>query len=336
MTGPGGSQPSMMPGTDGPPKTDGPPITDGPPKTDGPAITDGPPKTDGPAMNMTTSSGCQCGIKRKGTEKKNPKIVGGSNAEVNEWPWMAAISFSSWGAGQAYGCGAALINNKYLVSAAHCFFNEDGSKVEWSDITIVLGDHDKSSDTETYKAVYTVKFVVTHQNYNPTTYENDIAVIKINGLMNNPEIQEVDLNEVSPVCLPTKSGYTGFGWVYGWGTLEADGEQPDILQEIALPLVGNDVCAEAMQSTGTQIVDGMLCAGGDEGKDSCQGDSGGPMTVDNNGKQELIGAVSFGIGCAEGGLYGVYADVYYYLDWINGVVEGEGGAEYCPDFKWGP
>jgi len=60
MTGPGGSQPSMMPGTDGPPKTDGPPITDGPPKTDGPAITDGPPKTDGPAMNMTTSSGCIC------------------------------------------------------------------------------------------------------------------------------------------------------------------------------------------------------------------------------------------------------------------------------------
>ena len=39
----------------------------------------------------------------------------------------------------------------------------------------------------------------------------------------------------------------------GWGTLEADGEQPDILQEIALPLVGNDVCAEAMQSTGTQV-----------------------------------------------------------------------------------
>ena len=38
----------------------------------------------------------------------------------------------------------------------------------------------------------------------------------------------------------------------------------------------------------------------------------------------------------QGGLYGVYADVYYYLDWINGVVEGEGGAEYCPDFKWGP
>ena len=37
----------------------------------------------------------------------------------------------------------------------------------------------------TFRAVYTVKFVVTHQNYNPTTYENDIAVIKINGLMVN-------------------------------------------------------------------------------------------------------------------------------------------------------
>jgi len=322
LPGTGGSQPpSMMPGTDG----SGSPVIG----TEKPSMLPGT-EQGTLVLNMTTASGCKCGMKKAGTEKKIPKIVGGTNTEVNEWPWMAAISFSTWGAGQAYGCGATLINNKFLISAAHCFFKDDGSKIDPRDITIVLMDHDKSVDTETQKLVYTVHFILTHLDYDPITFKNDIAIIKINSLLDNTDITEVDLNKVTPACLPTKGGYTGSAWVYGWGTLKSDGDQPNILQEVALDLASKSDCSTAMQSVGTEIVDGMLCAGGDEGKDSCQGDSGGPLTVDNNGQQELIGAVSFGIGCAQGGLYGVYADIYYYLDWINAVVAGEGPSEFCP------
>lgn len=60
---------------------------------------------------------------------------------------------------------------------------------------------------------------------------------------------------------------------------------------------------------------GMVCAAdtSDYEVDSCQGDSGGPLICDG----VITGIVSFGIGCGERGSFGVYADVYYYRNWIN-------------------
>ncbi len=66
------------------------------------------------------------------------------------------------------------------------------------------------------------------------------------------------------------------------------------------------------------ITPDMICAG-EAGVDSCQGDSGGPMTCPQDGNDVLCGVVSWGIGCADPGYPGVYADVYWHLyddDWL--------------------
>ena len=55
----------------------------------------------------------------------------------------------------------------------------------------------------------------------------------------------------------------------------------------------------------------MLCAGEEAGgKDTCQGDSGGPLVSPvNGGGVRLVGDTSFGAGCAQPGLPGVYGRV---------------------------
>ena len=46
-----------------------------------------------------------------------------------------------------------------------------------------------------------------------------------------------------------------------------------------------------------------------KGEDACQGDSGGPLVYrnDKRKKYELVGVVSWGIGCAKKGYPGIFA-----------------------------
>lgn len=64
-----------------------------------------------------------------------------------------------------------------------------------------------------------------------------------------------------------------------------------------------------------KMFQGMFCAGEVNvgGKDACQGDSGGPVTW--NGM--VIGATSWGFGCAYPNYPGVYTDIAQYRDWVD-------------------
>merc|ERR1712096_221181 len=123
--------------------------------------------------------------------------------------------------------------------------------------------------------------------------------------------------EVNIACLPsTKERRSDECFATGWGTLKESGRQPNVLQEVQLPIVSREECNKAY---GGRIQDGMICAGFKKGsKDSCQGDSGGPLVCRIDGDRfELRGITSFGRGCARAGKYGVYTETFKYNTWIE-------------------
>ncbi|ELK29092.1 Mastin [Myotis davidii] len=98
---------------------------------------------------------------------------------------------------------------------------------------------------------------------------------------------------------------------------------PYQLQEVMVPIVGNEVCNQRYQNsstnTGQIIKDDMLCAGS-EGQDSCQGDSGGPLVCSWEGIWVQVGIVSWGYSCGHRDFPGVYARVMSYISWIRKYV----------------
>lgn len=64
----------------------------------------------------------------------------------------------------------------------------------------------------------------------------------------------------------------------------------------------------------------FMCAGGEKGKDACKGDGGGPLMCPYSSEEDryfLAGIVSWGIGCGQQDVPGVYGNVVEFINWIQ-------------------
>lgn len=234
--------------------------------------------------------------------KQFPKISGGRPAKPDEWPWMAAIMRRGYP--NAY-CGGALITDRHVLTAAHCTHQFDVA-----DIYVRLGEYDFSEYNETRLRDFRAASIRQHIDFNPATYENDIAVIKF-------ERPTIFNTYIWPVCMPPL-GETWEGWigiVTGWGTTFFGGPHSNVLMEVAVPIWNHERCKRAFVN---RVSDEFLCAGSDEGgRDSCQGDSGGPLLVQlPNRRWVIVGIVSWGLRCGEKDHPGIYTRVNKYISWV--------------------
>lgn len=236
-------------------------------------------------------------------------IVGGQDARPYEFPWQTSIRRKST---NSHFCGGIIINERWVLTAAHCMNGEDAATV-----SVVVGDWQRSAPND-FRQTLDIELFKIHDSYNSRTSEADVCLIKL--------ASDIVLSEnVQPVCAPDPTNNYAYykSQCSGWGTLVSGGECcPDILQYVTMNVTTNEFC-NAAYPIANPVKPDMVCAtdnnGGNE-RDSCQGDSGGPLTIkEADGTFRVIGVVSFGRGCASG-YPGVYARVGYYAAWITDFI----------------
>uniref|UniRef100_T1IUY1 Peptidase S1 domain-containing protein n=1 Tax=Strigamia maritima TaxID=126957 RepID=T1IUY1_STRMM len=259
--------------------------------------------TNGPVINNL-----KCGMQ---IAPFSDRIIGGEIARGStEFPWIAHVKING------FQCGGALVNNFFVVTAAHCVRN-----ARLGAITVVLGAFDLQDKKPTSNAVYGVVEKRLHPNFQYMLTQPDrfdVALLRLN--------RQVDLqNNIRPICLPNsgRSAEGSLAVVAGWGKIDnAPGSRTgtNILQKVAVPVVSNAECVgwHAEKGIELQLYAEMLCAGYRDGnRDACLGDSGGPLMTLDNGRWTLIGITSAGFGCAVDRQPGIYHRVATTAAWIS-------------------
>lgn len=235
-----------------------------------------------------------------------------------------------------YSCGAIVLSDQWVVTAAHCVWRKPAAifhvtvgeprkrrarlLTNWrgddggSYLMSLTGEHDRKEDEKTEQKRRVIEVRI-HPDYNQSSSDSDLALLKL--------YRPVKLGRhVVPICLPAiNSTFTRtlatirHSTVSGWGRLAQFGPPARVLQRLELPRVPLQECRLHTQ---LNITSNMLCAGLKAGgRDACEGDSGGPLVTRYKKTWFLTGVVSWGKGCANENMYGIYTKVSNFLGWME-------------------
>jgi secreted trypsin-like serine protease len=240
-------------------------------------------------------------------------VVGGKAAPPGSFRYVAEVLI-----GGQFGCSGTLIAPQWVLTAGHC-----GSIT--GSLTLGLLPSQPSWPPGAYQvqlgSVYTDGRGAERHAVSRVIVDSDYIVT--NGTGNDVTLLELATpSRIRPMLIaaPTERHWWRAGvlaTIAGFGTTSENASTPPAQMRYArVPIVSDSYCARAYPGGLSELLDDgvfdpstMLCAGYPRGgTDTCEGDSGGPLLVPvAGGRLRLVGATSFGDGCARAGKPGVYA-----------------------------
>ncbi|KRT78368.1 Trypsin, partial [Oryctes borbonicus] len=236
-----------------------------------------------------------------------PFIIGGENASLGEFPYIAAIGFEGDGPDDVkWGdCGGSLISENFILTAAHCLVRVDSKNPKM----VRLGKIDLTGDEDKVPAQdIPISESIIHPEYKHIEKQNDIALLRLS--------RDVTFSEnVKAVCLSSSSDIPVGLIVAGWGIINTTTEETSrFLQKAYVKPYDLSKCNQTYLDSPRKktILDSQLCAFSPT-QDTCQGDSGGPLQIQNKKDTPqtpliVVGITSYGRGCA-GSMPSVYTRV---------------------------
>ncbi|XP_053952765.1 trypsin alpha-like [Anastrepha ludens] len=228
---------------------------------------------------------------------RDRRIVGGDLAKISQIPYLVNIRRN----GHFY-CGGSIISSRCVLTAAHCV--DKGLAEDF----VVRGGVTLLSDTEHRRMVE--RFFI-HTEYNNRTFENDIAILRLNAKLQGTNIQPIAIGDFVPV----QGDYVQ---VSGWGLTRENAIHPsNQMRTVHLRVLQQEKC-KAFYDDYRNVTDTMFCASVPGQRDACLADSGGPAVA----RGRLVGVVSWGKRreCGHFDSPGIYVKVYTARKWIMNIL----------------
>uniref|UniRef100_A0A3Q3WD86 trypsin n=1 Tax=Mola mola TaxID=94237 RepID=A0A3Q3WD86_MOLML len=208
----------------------------------------------------------------QGLGSRVKRVVGGLPTRPTQIQWQVALE------NRRFQCRGAYIGSCWVLTAAHCFKTDWGKR---------------------------------RKQYNPTTRENDIALVKLRKLPYS-DACFTDNSVINPVCVPwttrlSQPNHTCT--ISGWG--ETGGTTASWAKV--------SLIEDCQRFRKGRLKPGMICAVDLDGSvGACQGDNRGPLVCEDElGVSCLWGIISWGNRCGQRGSPGVYTQVAHYFEWIR-------------------
>ncbi|XP_046750338.1 uncharacterized protein LOC124413661 [Diprion similis] len=267
-----------------------------------------------------------------------PTVLNGTAADITEFPWHATL-YKQKRASQdpkEFQCGATIIQENLLLTAAHCVYNDAFNTVEEPEkFHVVTGNKFRDYDSKLHDSRVVQKAAVKNI-YVPCSYRglegnynSDIAIIELrmpfqlSGIL-IPACMDVLGNNEQILETGSVGRFAGFGRTQ-------TGLSSATLLTTKIPYVSYRQCkmSDSPEENIALIGNDKFCGGNRDGTGAvCQGDSGGGLVFEAEGKWNVMGILSVNLGTdtsngertCDGKTYSLYTKVSSHMSWIRHVM----------------